>query len=478
MVLAGARRRGSPHAADRSRRTGEDAGFTLVEVLAAVVVFVVVSTATIGVLVQALRAVRENSDRSMAASIARSQVEYLRSLGTSAIPIGLLEGAVPPGQDATRVDPALLDPGFTIRTTSNWVGFDQTTSSCAAATPGQAYLRVSVEVASRNLGVPTTIDTVIFPNTTTSQAGTGSATIAIIDQVGRPVSDTVVQGTDPLNPSNSFALTTGSDGCLFVPNLTPSGSLAVHVSRSGYVSATPTGTDAVLQISADSVSRSSFKLAAAATLRFGGEDQDYPIPGGLPVTWQFNSTGASATAAVVGTPVSGLWPEPAGVSAYVGACTDADPLSYSLARQAFPLDAGGTTVATLRGAPVRLRGLPADTLVRATYSGPDAACAVTSIDLGPSNDRGIVRVTLPYGDWTFSADGQTQVLGSPLAPLGDGTAPPTVTVSFTLADLDNPCPSPSGTASPSPSGTASPSPSGPVCPTPSESPAATPSGTP
>ena len=461
----------------RGGRPG-DAGFTLVEVMAAIVVFVVVSTATVAILIQALRVVRENADRVMAASIARSQVEYLRTLGTSNIPIGLTVGAVPAGQSTARVDPKLLDAAFTIRTTSNWVGFDQTENSCTAATPGQSYLRVTVEVSSANLGRPITMDTVIFPDTSAQVSGTGSATVSVVDQVGAPVSDVVVRGTDAFHPTNNFTLTTGVDGCLFMPGLTVSGSLAVNVSRSGYVSQTPTGTDAVLQVSAGNVSRSSFKLAPAATLQFAGADGTFPLPADIPVTWQFKTTGASDTAAILGSPVTGLWPEPSGLTAFAGSCTDADPLTYSLTRTSYTLDAGGTSVALLASAPVRLRGLPADTPVTAIYAGTDGACSPSPIVVGRSNDRGILRTGLPYGDWRFTAEGETQVLPGALVPLADGTPPEPVTVNFTLADLDNPCPtaSPVPSGSPTPDPTASPDPSSTLCPSPSVSPSESPTG--
>ncbi len=120
-------------------------------------------------------------------------------------------------------------------------------------------------------------------------------------------------------------------------------------------------------------------------------------------------------------------------------------------RQAFALTAGSATVAALASAPVRLRGLPADTPVTARYVGPDAACSTAPVDLGRSNDKGILKVGLPYGDWEFTAETETVQLENPLLPGPEGQPPDPVTVSFTLADLDNPSPSPSPEPSGSPS---------------------------
>ena len=91
---------------------------------------------------------------------------------------------------------------------------------------------------------------------------------------------------------------------------------------------------------------------------------------------------------------------------------------------------------------MRLRGLPDDTVVTARYVGPDAGCATTTVDLGRSNNKGILKVGLPYGDWEFTAKTETVQLDEPLVPGPDGLPPEPLTVNFTLADLDNPSPSP------------------------------------
>ena len=69
---------------------------------------------------------------------------------------------------------------------------------------------------------------------------------------------------------------------------------------------------------------------------------------------------------------------------------------------------------------------------------------------GRSNDKGILRVGLPNGDWTFTALTETQGLEAPLAPPAAGAEEPITVVNFTLANLDaSPSPSPSGSVSPS-----------------------------
>jgi hypothetical protein len=226
-----------------------------------------------------------------------------------------------------------------------------------------------------------------------------------------------------------------------------------------------------MSITANALSRQAFKLAAAASLQFASVDETFPLPAAMPVTWQFNTTGASASVAAAGGPVTGLWPEPSGINAFAGQCSDADPLTYSLSRENFALEAGGLAVAQVATAPVKLRGITAATPVVAHYVGSDTACTVTTVALGTTNAQGVLKVGLPYGRWTFSAGGQTQT-APVMRPDDEGNPPPVEVVAFTLANLDGVCPSasPSGSASPTPTDTASPSASVSGCPSPSGSP--------
>jgi prepilin-type N-terminal cleavage/methylation domain-containing protein len=443
------------HRARAASPARRDPGFTIVEVMVAMLIFVIVSTATISILITGLQTIRENSDRVLAATIARSHVEDLRARGTSAITIGLTEEA-----------PDGTDPDFVVRTTANWVGFDQTASACAAAEPGQAYLRVRVEVTSPTLTAPQVLDTVIQPDATQTPSGTGAAAISVIDQVGEPVSDVTIALADAAHPQNVRTYVTGVDGCIYLPDLVPTANLAVTVSHAGpppHVPSTPTGTQQTVQITEGGLARPTFSYAPAASIVFAGRDEEFPLPGDLPVSWQINSTGEAVQESALGATVTGLWPETGGFTAWAGTCSDADPAALSATRQAFGLVGGGSTTARLASGPVRLRGLPADTPVTAEYVGPDGACALTSIALGRSNDKGILKVGLPYGDWRFVAEDETVRLDEPLVPAADGTPPEPVTVAFTLADLDNPSPSPSPSEgpseSPSESGEASPEPS-------------------
>jgi Tfp pilus assembly protein PilV len=446
-----------------TRRSASDTGsaeggFTLVEVLVAMLVFIVVTTASITLLMQGLQIIRENSDRVMAANIARWQLEYWRSLPVTDIPVGLTVGLPDGTTGLPDADLANVhDAAFTVRTTANWVSTGQTSSSCVSGvTPGQDYKRVSVEVQSVNMSGPVTLDTVVFADMTGAVTNTASLVVLVSDQLGNPVSDVLVTGTDTHQAVNSFALVTGADGCLYLPGLTASTGINITIARTGYIAKTGTSTSTSVALVSQEKAQARFMYAAAASVTFTSGDPAYPYPSTMPVTWQENVTGSSANVTTANAIVSNLWPETSGLTAW-GPCLGT--------HTTLGLTPGATTSTTLPPALVKIRGLAANVAVTALCSG-------TTVNLGRTDSLGVVKVSLPYGNWSFTSSGQTQTLVTPLVAPLLGVPVPVTTVSFTLANLDGESPSPS--PSPSPSGSGSPSASPSVSPSASPTASATP----
>ena len=461
--------------ADRDPRGTDqegDEGFTLVEILVATLVFALTATATIGILITAIRTVRENSDRVYAANLARSEIERQRELGTDLITIG----------NTTNVT-TTPEGVFTISTTSNWVGLNQSTDACEAAAPGQAYMRVHVEVSGATISDPQVSDTIIAPSDDSSLVDTGQIAIKVADERANPVSGVTLQVRNVAAAGATSTFITGPDGCVFVPKLAPSTAWQVTVNRGGYVPRIVNGTTSTGAVVAAQTTRMSFEYAAAASIDFTSATEDFPIPAGIPL-----STGLDPLAimpiAVTTYPktVSGLWPSVGGYQAWLGTCTDADPASFAAPRTTstnrtwFAVTPGAKTMAPLGGATVRVRGLPANALVRISHSAEVAGnCTTAQIyDIGRTDEQGVLRVQLPYGKWTFTspaAPGVNQEAILEPAPVSSGgvSATPTptptpagvpvdpkgaqVTVSFPVATLDIPAPSPTVTASASGSAT-------------------------
>jgi hypothetical protein len=180
--------------------------------------------------------------------------------------------------------------------------------------------------------------------------------------------------------------------------------------------------------------------------------------------------------------VSGLWPSVGGYQAWLGTCIDADPASFAAPRTTsnnrtwFAVTPGAKTTAPLGGATVRVRGLPANALVRIAHAAePTGNCTTAqAYDIGRTDAQGVLRVQLPYGRWTFSstaAPGANQVVTLDPVPVATASASATptptptptptgsaipvdpkgaqVTVSFPVASLDVPTPSATTSATPS-----------------------------
>lgn len=452
----------------------QDSGFTLVEILVAGVVFALTATATVAILITAIRTVRENSHRVYAANLARAEVDRQRELGTAGITIGnvISTSTTPMGT-------------FTISTTSNWVGLNQAAGACATTTPGQAYMRVHVEVTGTSITSTETSDTLVAPADDSDLTTTGQISVLVKDERAVPVPGVTVQLRDLSTAAAPSSYVTGPDGCVFVPQLAPSQSWQVSINRGGFVPRTVNGTVTTVGVVATATTRVSFEYANASSLSFDSGSTDFPVPATMPVT-----SGLDALTALpyAGTSfprtITGLWPATGGYTAWLGMCTDADPAAfaaprtYAGQRSWYSVTPGQTTNGALVGATVRVRGLPANALVRITHAKEAAGNCSSSApvyDVGRTDSKGVLHALLPYGQWTFSTtagpETKVMVLEPPVTSTASATATPTptptptpsgipadtlnsrYTVNFTLASLDIPAPSQSPTATPSGSAT-------------------------
>ena len=427
----------------RQRMSAVDDGFTIVELMVAIGVFLIASTASISLIVTASAAIRENADRVFAANLANTEIDRMRDLGPDAITIGQVV-----------TEHTSTQGTFAVSTTSNWVGLNQVADSCSTASPGQAYMRVHVEVTGEGLDTPQVSDTLVAPPDDSPAVNVGSVAIKVVDEVDAPVSSVTVAGRDLVGGS-TFSYVTGPDGCVFVPGLAPSASWQLTVSRSGFVGSPNSPTTQIRQVLVGQSTPVTFQYAEGASLTFAAPTGEYAIPGGIPVSLAPDASTITTIATTAFPTIQrDLWPAPAGYQAWLGSCNDADPSSAiaprttSIPRAAFATPPGASTRADLQGVAVKVRGLLAGTAVRVRHAAePTGRCLTAqTYDIGSTTAKGIVRAYLPYGRWTFVAPG-TPDITAVLDP-----SQPEQVVSFPLANLDIPCPSPA----PSPTDTAPP----------------------
>jgi uncharacterized protein (TIGR02598 family) len=432
-------------------RGDRDGGFTIVEVMVAMLIFVVVSTSTIAVLVVGLRTIRDSSDRVAAATIARSKVEDLRASGANS----LTQGVTTETSDDGR---------FTISTETYWVPVtDQSVSSCVVGNNPdlqESRMRAHVEVIGGRLGAPQTIDALIQPRDDVPLVNVGSMTVLVRDSDGAtPVPGTVVRGTHS-TLVYAFEAVTDPFGCVFAPNLVP-GSWTIVASKPGYVPPATGADDSGVDVVAGLNSPAEFALAQSGAITAGTAFPNYPIPRQVPFQMTPDPLG-SLPSPLPDYPVaiSGLYPGT--YRLWLGPCPETPSSEYQAT-----VTGGATTPAPLPGVRVDLVA-PPGTSIRLVGGGSAACPPAVEYAVGSTNSESIQRVTLPVGTWSFRPTGpglanKSDIVLTAAQPscslVWEAPAPePTPTATGTETPTAEASPEPTFEPSPSPSPSAPPTP--------------------
>ncbi len=413
-------------------RCPRDEGFSIVEVMVAMGIFLVVSAATLGLIMTSLQTVSGNADRVFAAALARGEVDRLRTLGSDEIPLG----------ESTRLEDT--DGGqFEVTTTATWVDIGATTNPCQVGpgvVPGRSYLRVSVDVAGGDLDGAQSIDAVVYPRDTAPTENTGTITVSVRDDVSAPVSGVTVTGTNGVG--GTFQQITGADGCVFVPDLVAGANWTVTISKAGFITEYPNGNSASgVVVNELQNTPLSFDYAAAGSLTFTAGSGGYPVPAGMPFAFA-PDTWHRVPASFSGYPttVTGLWPDQ--YTGWLRPCVGAGDGSSAVAT----LAAGGASTLELGGARIQLVG-PQGRQVTATYAG---LCTAT-YTLGTWGTSLLLKSSLPSGTWTLRATGATPAERRIVLASGVGLCSVSWDVPGAVGPSQEPTPEPSATSSPEPS---------------------------
>jgi prepilin-type N-terminal cleavage/methylation domain-containing protein len=418
-----------------TRRRATDAGFSLLEVMVALVVFAMVSTAVLGTVLSSLRVARSDRGRITAANLAARELEITRSQFQSpaAGPKTIITGQVispNPLQGGTAGSPLVVDGmSYTLTRTAAWQSQGATAGPCDGGASGQlAYLRVTVTVTwPRMAGTsPVTSSTLLTPDVGTYSATTGHVKVKVTDGSSIPEAG---QSVTLSGPAGTTTQLTAADGCAFFAFLSP-GSYTATVATPGSIDPTwDIDPSQPVTVTANTVQPVSFTYDQAATLNvsFAAADGSPPVPNTTLTVYNTGLPSSTRTKSVLGTVIPRvvvLWPYPDGVVTWAGGCLDADPQSFVGGVRASPLltNPGQTTTATVAVAPVRvtvkstLGVVAVGAKVEAVHA-VDAGCPVSLPDPyggtagevlslpGITDATGTVRAALPYGAWTFKVGG-------------------------------------------------------------------------
>jgi prepilin-type N-terminal cleavage/methylation domain-containing protein len=232
----------------------DERGFTMIEVLAAILIFGILIGGIASMQSTTLNLIRNNRHRAVAANLASEEMDNVRSTAFENLSIGQVV-------KARTVDSV----EYTVTRESEWIPRDASAGACDAPSGSDpAYLRINVSVTWPVMTGTEPVDahTIITPPVGTYDEDTGHVAVRVLDRGAQPVAGVQIS----LTGAESSSQFTSSDGCVFFAFLTP-GAYTATASATGYVSdqgvATPAQPVSVVQ---GAISSLLFAYDRAATL--------------------------------------------------------------------------------------------------------------------------------------------------------------------------------------------------------------------
>ena len=383
-------------------------------------VLVVITAATVGVLISSLDAIRGNSDRVEAASLARTRLAELRVLGADLVA----------PNDGENVDtrPDYQGTGFDVTTTARWVGFTEDTNPCASVvggSPQQGYVQARISVIGGELQAPQYVDALIPPLEGVPEVDGGAATVFVRDQAGAPLSGWQVTATSTASGATPQAGASGTDGCLHFASLVPGAWTFDLLVGSDWM--TEPGTTSSRQVTigvGDNAAMDTFVVARpVAGIRLtAGSGPEYPLLDQVPLSVNLGSLGTVQRfmpREALTLPAAGerLWPDPLGYSASLG-CVDAGgPTAIAVqpaVESAVTLPTAIVDIVGPDGNEVTVRHA-ADPGGTGVCAGTPAAIGTLTVPVDPeqpdaeTGPSGRVGISLPRGRWTLSTSGEDDI---------------------------------------------------------------------
>jgi prepilin-type N-terminal cleavage/methylation domain-containing protein len=421
----------------RSGRRGEQ-GFTLIELVVALAVLGVVLGAAVPAMFSALNLSRNNRNRSIGAGLAAQEIDIVRDLS-----INSFTALTTTTLTSTQVVDGTT---YTVSRSAEWETPGATTSACSSSiVPNQPqYLRITVLVSWPDMrGVqPVRNQTIVAPPTGSFNPYLASIGVQVKDINNKPTASMPVTVALTTSPFTSTSLSTppdpNSDGCVYFAGLAP-GSYTVTLSKAGWVDGQLDAADTinVTLKAGDSVQlQPVFDQAGSLSVTFGSASTPAgTVPPGVALTVYNTSLTPSGTKVLTGvTPagsprlVPGLYPYASGYKIWAGDCADADPEGLKpppptpgnpyypgkVRPTATTVTSGGTTAVTFALPSVDVKvtkgSTPAPvanaTVTVTAYRAPDSNSCTSGDTLpvtGTTDAAGVLRISLPFGTWSFGA---------------------------------------------------------------------------
>jgi prepilin-type N-terminal cleavage/methylation domain-containing protein len=324
----------------RPRERGEgEAGFTMAEVMVAMMVFAIISVGVAAGIINSLVLTQDGKARTVALQLASERLDVERQQSDIF--------AVNGGQITTSTPKTVGNVGYTIVETANWADASGAVNPCGLSGPTTALANKSVDVtvswSSRSKfgkTAPVRMTALISPGSDSTDPNSAIIFIGVTDASGAGSANVAVNisvNTD--NPAGATPLAsqpaaTTANGCSVARGVT-AGSYKVSISRPGGIdsnqNASPSQT---VTVTAGGSSTASFQYDTAASVTPALANNGGILPTNLGLTYRT----AAGDFATTSTGPTKLFPYSDGYRVMAGAysaipttaaCTDPDPSAWT-----------------------------------------------------------------------------------------------------------------------------------------------------
>ena len=428
---------------EKMRRRDDD-GFTIAEMMVAILVFALMSIGSIYATMSMLKITNDARSRQVAANLAAQEIDAVRAVTDI---MSVTDSSFPVTENGTT---------FHVQRTSSWTSGTGTADNACGATATGANLRykeVTVRVTwdgMRSQTAPVMSNTLLNPRNPVVDDTLSTIMVTVLGADGTGRAGVSVTATG----ASSVSALTDNQGCAYLLKVTP-GSYTIRVSKPGFVddkqqatSAASTtvamGASAAVQFQYDQAATYSFRLASGYVVPPGVTLRTFASP---PLILTPATTLPTPPASAVMTQTLSLHPFASGYSAFVGSCTAADPVAWGAPALTSVGTAPGGSVdvpvpmgvvlVTLSGPAQELKALPVSNPAVSGDPGCANVPAGTSYTFGSTAGltvTGQVAVALPYGSWQLTWGGAA-VSAAQMAPTGQ-PAHTTITAGSNIVTFD------------------------------------------
>jgi prepilin-type N-terminal cleavage/methylation domain-containing protein len=439
---------------DASSGTNPDDGFSLIEVVVAMLVFAMLAVGVAFSLLSVLTMTNESRDRQTATNLAAQEID----LDRSAKDVFTLGDSTRTVTNASGI--------FVVKRTTQWVSGAGEGTGCSSGTGVLQYKRINVSVTwdgMRAGALPVRTDTVLSPKNLINDPALGTIIVATLAASGAGSAGVSVSAAPTPGVAGNTAVAvsgavTNAQGCSYILKVVP-GTYDVTVSRAGYIDnhqvpspikatnvAVTAGTSASAGFVFDLASSFSVNYAAnaaAGTVQFPSNlDTSFISTVGVYVT--------PATIAAASRTLQ-LFPFPTGYAVLAGkyvapseaslGCISVDPEAWpvnSTHAAAVRTPSTTTTTAALPMGLLSISGASGKFITAVSAAGTGSDDPGCSVPMTYTFDAlaAAGKITLPYGSWTLFTGSSKGAKTTPLSAGSITVAAPSSVAASGVVTLD------------------------------------------